>query len=229
MAPGRLVTRVVRVLNDDAPLLGDAAQMLATDPVDVVGYASTTSAYAVGFDEETAMVSRLSALLDLPVAATCASAVLALRVLHVERVALVGAPWFDPELNELGAAYFRSQGFDVVSSASAELSRDPQRIDPAAVQAWTSRHIGDEAEGSSSAATASERREQSPGWRPRSAARFSPRIRSCFGISSHGPRSSRGHRLRSTVCPQAGDVTWSHPAQTLGEVSREIRRARASA
>jgi maleate isomerase len=159
MAPGRLLTRVVRVSNDApttppglralraAPLLDDAAKMLAADPVDVVGYASTTSAYVVGFEEESAMVSRLSALLDLPVAATCASAVLALRVLHVERVALVGAPWFDPELNELGAAYFRSQGFDVVSSASAELSHDPHRIDPAAIQAWTSRHVGDEAEG----------------------------------------------------------------------------------
>jgi maleate isomerase len=147
MALGRLVTRIVRFPNDDAPLLDDAAQMLAADPVDVVGYASTTSAYVVGFDEETAMVSRLSALLDLPVAATCASAVLALRVLNVERVALVGAPWFDPELNELGAAYYRSQGFDVVSSASAELSHDPQRIDPAAVHTWTSRHVGDEAEG----------------------------------------------------------------------------------
>jgi maleate isomerase len=168
MAPGRVVTRVVRVPNDGAtaggendqpttppdlraltaaPLLDAAARMLATDPVEVVGYASTTSAYVVGFDEETALVSRLSALLDLPVAATCASAVQALRVLHVERVALVGAPWFDPELNELGAAYFRSQGFDVVSSASAEPSHDPRQIDPAAVEAWSSQHVGDEAEG----------------------------------------------------------------------------------
>ena len=121
--------------------------MLAGESVDVVGYASTTSAYVIGFDEEAAMVSRPSTLLDVPVAATCASAVLALRDLGVERVALVGAPWFDPEINELGAAYFRSQGFDVVSSASAELSRDPRRIEPAAVYAWTARHVGEEAEG----------------------------------------------------------------------------------
>jgi hypothetical protein len=31
--------------------------------------------------------------------------VLALRVLGIERPALVGAPWFTPELNELGASY----------------------------------------------------------------------------------------------------------------------------
>jgi maleate isomerase len=144
MAPGRVVTRVVRVPNDG--VIDGAAEVLATDS-DVVAYASTTSAYVLGFEEETAMVSRLSALLDLPVAATCASAVLALRVLHVERLALVGAPWFDSELNELGAAYFRSQGFDVVSAASAELSHDPRRIDPAAVLAWTSQHVGDDADG----------------------------------------------------------------------------------
>ncbi len=129
------------------PALDDAAKMLSTSSIDVVGYASTTTAYAIGFDAETAIVSRLSALFAVPVAATCASAVLALRFLDVERVALIGAPWFDAELNELGAAYFRSQGFDVTSSASAGLSQDPRRIEPAAVCAWTAGHLGDEAEG----------------------------------------------------------------------------------
>ena len=70
----------------------------------------------------------------------------ALRVLQVERVALVGAPWFDPEWNELGTAYFASQDFDVVSSASAELSQDPRAIEPAAVCEWTSRHVEDAAQ-----------------------------------------------------------------------------------
>jgi maleate isomerase len=168
MAPGRLLTRVVRVSSDavtvgaesDRPTtprglraltaarpLDDAAAILGKGSVDVVGYASTTSAYVIGFDEEKAMVSRHSALLEVPVAATCKSAVLALRVLQVERVALIGAPRFDPELNESGVAYFRSQGFDVVSSASARLSHDPRRVDPSAVYAWTARHVTDEADG----------------------------------------------------------------------------------
>ena len=71
---------------------------------------------------------------------------LALGVLDVERIALVEPPWFDDELNELGAAYFRSQGFDVVSSASADLSQDPRQIDAASVCEWTSRHVTDDAE-----------------------------------------------------------------------------------
>lgn len=165
MAPGRLATRVARVTGtagaggsggptspDDlaalaaAPFPDRAAEQLLTDPVDVIGYASTTSAYAIGFAAETAMVSRLSQLTGLAVGATCASAVHALRVLQVERVALVGAPWFGPEWNELGAAYFASQDFDVVSSASAELSQDPRAIEPAAVCEWTSRHVADAAQ-----------------------------------------------------------------------------------
>jgi len=163
MTPGRLVTCVVRVSPDGPgpsppttplglraltrpPFLDEAAEILATGSLDVVGYASTTSAYAIGFDAEAAMVSRLSALLAVPVAATCASAVRALQVLGMERVALIGAPWFEAELNALGTAYFRGQGFDVVSSESAGLPRDPDRIDPAAVHEWTSRHVADGAQ-----------------------------------------------------------------------------------
>jgi maleate isomerase len=165
MAPGRLVTRVVRITGaaeaggsdgpvspaalralTSAPGLDRAVEQLLAGPVDVMGYASTTSAYTIGFDAEMAMVGRLSQLTGRPVAATCASAVLALRVLQVERVELVGAPWFDPEFNDLGAAYFASQGFDVVSSVSAGLSQDPGAVEPAAVCAWASRHVADAAQ-----------------------------------------------------------------------------------
>lgn len=165
MAPGRVVTGVTRVSAATAvgvapgpptpialaaltrpPLLDDAAEKLATDSIDVIGYASTSSAYAIGFDNEAALVRRISRRTGIPVAATCASAVLAMRVLDVDRIALVAPPWFDDELNRLGAAYFHSQGLRVVSSASASLPQDPRRIEPAAVAKWTSRHVTDAAE-----------------------------------------------------------------------------------
>src|SRR5262249_19366820 len=126
--------------------LEPVAEKLRADPIDVIGYASTTSAYVIGFDAELAMVSWLAESTALPVAGTCASAVHALRRLDVERVALVGAPWFAPEYNELCAAYFAGQGFHVVSSQSAELSRHPHEIAPDAVRDWTSRHVDDAAE-----------------------------------------------------------------------------------
>jgi maleate isomerase len=87
MAPGRLVTPFVRVSSDQggagggpgssaalraltAPfVLDQPVELLLAASVDVVGYASTTSAYAIGFDAEAAMVPRLSRLLGVPVAA----------------------------------------------------------------------------------------------------------------------------------------------------------------
>jgi maleate isomerase len=164
MAPGRIVLCVARVpatgavvgANPTRPtelraltaasILDQAAALLARGSVDVIGYASTSSGYALGFDAEAAVASRLSRRLGIPVVATCASAVLALRVLDVKRVALIDPPWFDSELNELGAAYFRSQGFDVISSRSAELSSDPRQIESAAVCEWASRHVLKDAE-----------------------------------------------------------------------------------
>jgi maleate isomerase len=149
MAPGRVVACVARVLAGAAPVgrdLDEATDLFAVGAVDAIGYASTSSAYAIGFQAEAAVVSRLSRRVGVPVAATCASCVRALRVLEVERIALVHPPWFDVALNELGAAYFEAQGFDVVSSASSSLPRDPRRIEPAAVYEWTSRHLADDAQ-----------------------------------------------------------------------------------
>jgi maleate isomerase len=137
-----ITASALRALADSA-LVDAAADTFRGEPVDAVGYASTTSGYVIGYEAEAAMVSRLAARLALPVAATCAAAVLGLQALEVERLALVGAPWFDDENNELGAAYFRSQGFDVVFSRSAALAQDPE---PAAVCAWMLRQVPDEAE-----------------------------------------------------------------------------------
>jgi maleate isomerase len=165
MAPGRLATRVERVTSGrkasgdvgpvsatalraatDPPLLERAARRLVADGVDVIGYASTTSAYVIGFDAESAIVSTLSQLTGLPVVSGCAAAVLALRLLEVDRVALIGAPWFSPETNEAATDYFREQEIEVVSSVSAKLSLDPERIDPNPVYEWVSHHVGDSAQ-----------------------------------------------------------------------------------
>jgi maleate isomerase len=166
MAPARVVVRVERLARDRdpgsigssppsstdlreataPPLLDRAARKLVEEGIDVIAYASTTSAYAMGYDAEAAMISRLSQTFGVRAASTCASAVLALHTLRVDRLALVGAPWFEPEFNTLGATYFREQGFEVVSSTSAELTEDPRRIDSTSVYHWTSRHVGDDAD-----------------------------------------------------------------------------------
>jgi maleate isomerase len=163
MAPALIETGVARVTSSEGagveanhaaamrtvadPRLDEAAEAFASGGFDAVGYASTSYAYAAGFAAETAMVSRLSQRVAVPVAATCASCVLALRALDIARVALVHPPWFGSQLNELGAAYFQSQGMYVVSSTTAQLTNDPRRIEAGAVCEWTSRHVSDDAEG----------------------------------------------------------------------------------
>jgi maleate isomerase len=138
MAPGKITVRIARIATTS---IEDAAQALVSDGVDAIGYASTSSAYELGFDAEEALVARVSQRTGLPVASACSSAVLALRMLDVDRVALVHPPWFDDELNGLGAAYFRSQGFDVRASESAELPMDPAQIRPGEVVGWLSEHV----------------------------------------------------------------------------------------
>lgn len=157
MAAAQVTTRVVRV-STDAPTtpsslrdlvgspLDEAARAFVTESADAVGYASTSTGYTLGFDAEAAMASRLSDAIGTPVASTCASSVSALRVLDVERIALIEPPWFGAELNELGIAYFQSQRFAVVSSESAQLSQDPRLIEPADVVEWASGHVPDEAD-----------------------------------------------------------------------------------
>jgi maleate isomerase len=129
-----------------APVLDEAVELAVAEPIDAIAYASTTSAYAIGFEDEVAMLARLSRRAGIPVVGTCASAVRVLRLLDARRIALMHPPWFDEELNQLGASYFGSQGFEVVSSASADLAPDPDRIEPAAVVEWGSRQIPPDAD-----------------------------------------------------------------------------------
>jgi maleate isomerase len=67
---------------------------------------------------------------------TCASAVLALRALGIQRFALINPPWFSVELDQLGAEYFRQQGFEVVYNGLAELPADQRAINPGQLYEW---------------------------------------------------------------------------------------------
>jgi maleate isomerase len=111
-----------------------------------VAHASTTSGYVIGHRAEDALVERLSRRFDVPAVASCAAAAAALRTYGVEHVLLVHPPWFDDEFDELGTAYFRSQGFHPVVTRAAGLTRDPARVDPQRVIDWVEHHLEDRAE-----------------------------------------------------------------------------------
>jgi maleate isomerase len=131
----------------EPPDIDDATELLAAAPIHAIGFGFTSSAYVIGADGEAQMLERLrSRSRGLPVVAPCASIVEALRVLGAERVALFDPPWFDDELNALGAAYYRAAGFDVVSSLSCALPSDQSAIEPSELFEFVRWHTPVEAE-----------------------------------------------------------------------------------
>ena len=111
-----------------------------------VAHASTTSGYVIGHRDEAVLVERLSNRFEVPAVASCAAAAAALRTHGVGQVQLIHPPWFGDEFDELGAAYFRSQGFDAVVTKAVGLTDDPARIHPQRVIDWVEHHVEDRAE-----------------------------------------------------------------------------------
>ncbi len=66
--------------------------------------------------------------------------------LGLGRVALFDPPWFDAELNALGAAYYAAAGFEVVSSMRCALPSDQSAIQPAALFEFVRRHVPTQAD-----------------------------------------------------------------------------------
>jgi maleate isomerase len=121
----------------EPPHVDEALELLAAAPLDAIGFGFTSSAYVIGHDGEAAMLARLAERSrGIPVVAACAAGVEALRKLEVQRVGVVSPPWFDAELDNLGTAYFESQGFDVVHHAPCYLPSDQGSITPRLVFDW---------------------------------------------------------------------------------------------
>lgn len=118
MLPGRLVSCVARVsthaadmeVSTEAPtrltagawtepsLLDDAAERLAAEPVEVYWLRVDQLRGSDWMAEEVAMVARLVRRAGIPVVASCTSAVFAMQVLTVPRIALVNPRGAEPYL-----------------------------------------------------------------------------------------------------------------------------------
>ena len=131
----------------EPPYIDEAVSLLAAAPIGAIGIGFTSSAYVVGAEGEHKVVDRLMERSGgIPVVATCTSAVAGLRKLNANRIAHFDPPWFDAELNRLGAEYFRSQGFDVVAHMSCGLPSNQRSINPSELFAWITSHTPDDAE-----------------------------------------------------------------------------------
>ncbi|TCC46146.1 maleate cis-trans isomerase [Kribbella pittospori] len=129
------------------PHIDEAAALLAAAPLDAIGIGFTSSSYVSGPDREVELVERLEQRTSgIPVVATCAAAVAGFSALGVQRISLVNPPWFDKELDRLGAGYFESQDLTVVQHGSCGLPSSQRSINPSELFAWVVEHTPDEAD-----------------------------------------------------------------------------------
>jgi maleate isomerase len=131
----------------DPPAIDDATALLAAAPLHAIGVAFTGSSFVRGAADDEALRRRLEARTrGIPVAVTANAAVLALRALGAGSLAIVDPPWFPPELIDLGARYFRDEGFAVVHAAAADLPSHQRAIHPGHLFEWVREHAPREAE-----------------------------------------------------------------------------------
>lgn len=124
------------------PYVDEAVESLAASPLDAVCLAFTSSAYKHGPEGERALIERLlPRARGIPLFSTCLSAERALAKLAVKRLAIVNPPWFDAELDDLGAKYFEQSGFRVVHHAPCGLQSGQKYITPQGLYNWIVRVV----------------------------------------------------------------------------------------
>jgi maleate isomerase len=131
----------------EPPLVDDAAELLAAARLHAIVYAFTSSSYMRGAADDAVLKARLERRTQgVPVIIPCVAAVTALTVLTAKRLALTSPPWFSEEMDQRGARYFQSQGFEVVQSGPAGLPSDPQAIRPGQLYEWVRTHTPENAD-----------------------------------------------------------------------------------
>ncbi len=119
------------------PYVDEAVESLAASPLDALCLAFTSSAYKHGPDGERALIERLRPRArNIPLVSTCLSAERALTQLNAKRLAIINPPWFDADLDELGANYFEQAGFRVVHHAPCGLQSGQKYITPQSLYDW---------------------------------------------------------------------------------------------
>jgi len=147
---GRIVphvgSEVARAFAEPPHVDAAAASLAALAPSAIV-YAFTSSSYILGAQADAELAQRLSKAADgTPVVVQTAALAAALRALGVGRIALIHPPWFAPEVDALGAEYFRALGFAVVAHGPAKLRSDYGDIAPQQVHDWVRSRVPGSAE-----------------------------------------------------------------------------------
>ena len=131
----------------DPPAIDDAAALLAAVRPNAIVIAFTSSSYILGPEEDSKLKTRLEQRTkNIPVIIQTAALVVALRALHVKRIALVHPPWYSDDLDNLGATYFQNEGFDVLEHGQATLRDDYGDMTHDQIVRWVISHTPDEAD-----------------------------------------------------------------------------------
>jgi maleate isomerase len=131
----------------EPPAIDDAAELLAAAPLHSIAYGFFSSSYVLGVDGDRALQARLEKRTrGIPIVIPALAALRALRALGVRRLGLVDPPWFSPELNRMGAEYFRSQQIDVVYAAPAALPSSQHDQHPGRLYEWVRAQVPASAE-----------------------------------------------------------------------------------
>jgi maleate isomerase len=129
------------------PHVDTAAELLAAAPLHAIIYAFTSSSYLLGADADTALKARLEQRTrGIPVVMPAVAAVEALRVCGLGRLALILPPWFNEEVTQAGATYFRGHGCDVVYAGAVEPARGFREVHAGELYEWARTHVPAEAD-----------------------------------------------------------------------------------
>lgn len=131
----------------EPPGVDAAVSSLAALKPSAIVYAFTSSSYILGPEADVRLQERLEQRVPgVPVVVQTPALIAALTALGAARVALIHPPWFSPELDRLGVAYFSGQGLDVVQHGPADLRTDYGDITAEQIFEWVKGRVPDSAE-----------------------------------------------------------------------------------
>jgi maleate isomerase len=132
----------------EPPHVDAAAERLRELAPRAIVFAYTSSSYVLGADSDGSVRTRLEERAGgIPVVLTGPSAVDALRLLAVKRLALIHPPWFSDDVHARGTDYFGHHGFEVVQSTRMIPARSFTEVRPAEVYEWVRGNTPRQAEG----------------------------------------------------------------------------------
>ncbi|MDJ0955932.1 MAG: hypothetical protein QNI91_03685 [Arenicellales bacterium] len=149
-ADGKIVPTIgpeVAKAFSEPPAVDQAVDLLAPLELNSVVYCFTSSSYILGSRNDSVLKARLEERSNgIPVVIQTSAIVSALRALSIQRISLMHPPWYTPELDDMGATYFKGEGFEVIYHSPAHIHREYGDPAPEKIFSWAIDHTPDEAD-----------------------------------------------------------------------------------